>query len=732
MSTQKVSVVLLSWKRPNNMQRIVDHLRTHDFLDDIIIWNNNPEVELQIQDENTTIINSATNVKTLGRFLAVYHTKHENIYTQDDDCIVGDIQTLLQKFLEDPSRIAHGLREDHFNDQGQFNFDIAHVAYMGWGGIFQKKWLSVFDMYTEKFGKDALLQSKADRVFSMLMQQKHNAMLMPIENLDGSRGPEAIWTQPEFYKETQKAEQRVLSLLGKEVAPSPQTSRQKAEKFVILTTPRTGSNFLVEILGKNPDVHCYGELYNYTSMHSTFSMEPEEQMCDMTWRNAHPLTFLENVWKQNHGKASTGFKLFFEQNMIVKERLCEDASVKKIVLRRKNIVRQFVSLRIALENQKWGVRKPQDLVRAKIAIDTEALKSFANISHLHYAAARKKMQETGQEYLEITYEDLFGEGQEQCFAEICTFLGISPALKPTSSLLKQNPEPLADIVENFAQVKKELKGTVYEPMLLGDELSLQNAEKPQQIGAFKKFAIVGTPRTGSTCLVGLLNQHPKIGCFYEVFNQRRISASQGASMGLTEEENTLSWKSKNVPECFRRMWNSGYNDRIGFKIFLSQLPEAIDHTMKDRSVGKILLQRNNILRQYVSLKIAERDANWVIQNAAPKKPLPIDVNIQEFTEYAKGIRRQYQSAKALLVASHQQFLEIMYEDIVGSSQQDAISKICAFLGLENKQVLEPIVEKQNPWPLDAIVSNFLELEEELKGSEFESMLYGDEFAYASS
>ncbi len=475
MSIQNVSACLLSWKRPRNMQRIVDNLRMHDCIDDIVIWNNNPDIILEIRDHKTTIINSPTNIKTYGRFLSAYHAAHPHIYTQDDDCIPRAIPELWRMYQSDPSCIAHGLKEDLYNERQQYIHGTAQMSFMAWGGFYQKKWLSVFDLYTNVYGKDALLCSKADRIFSILLHRKHNTMLMPIETLPGSRGPEAIWTQPEFYSESEESEKRALSLIGisQEQTSMSNTQNIESTKFVVLASPRTGSNFVTEVLNQHSSICCYNEIFHNSTMDSAKELSPKETMQSIEWRNANPLEFLGNVWKQQHGKILTGFKLFFSHNAKVINAVLQDRTVKKILIRRKNIVRQYVSFQIGLRDNQWNCRSTKKEAVQPMAIDPHELQQFSEKLHVQYARARSEMHKTGQEFHEVAYEDIFGPAQDDHMRQICLFLGISEKIDTRTSLQKQHPEPLCSLIANFDEVETALKGTAFEPMLYGDEFSMR-------------------------------------------------------------------------------------------------------------------------------------------------------------------------------------------------------------------------------------------------------------------
>jgi len=462
---QKFSACLLSWKRPQNMQRIVDHLRTHNCIDDIIIWNNNPDVFLEISDINTRVINSPVNVKTYGRFLAAYHAKHAYIYTQDDDYLVLDIPKLVQTFQNDSSCIAHGMPENQYTRKSQYIHKETQMAFVGWGGIFQKEWLSVFDAYKEKYGTDDMLQSKADRIFSILLHRKHNTIIMPLETLSPSVGPEALWIQPHFYTEAEQAEDRALDLLGiQRQKSSPPLQSKNISRFVILGTARTGSNFLAETITQHPEIQCFGEVFNPTEISRLPDMISSDPKKIMEWRDQHPLEFLDRLWNISHGKRITGFKFFFPQNQIAKNVIMEDQDIGKIILRRRNVVRQYVSLQIALENNQWGIRDPHTALKTVVHIDPNALQKFTENTHREYAMTIDMIRRKNQQYLEVVYEDMVGPDGKNIFQEIYDFLGVQ-YVDLQSALLKQHPEPLSELIDNFSEVIAAFTGTSYEYLL---------------------------------------------------------------------------------------------------------------------------------------------------------------------------------------------------------------------------------------------------------------------------
>jgi hypothetical protein len=89
----KFSVGLLSWKRPLNIKHIVDEYLLYDeLIDEIIIWNNNPEEFIEFNGEEYDIV-KVINVKSnedfglITRFNMGSLSKNQMIMLHDDDLV---------------------------------------------------------------------------------------------------------------------------------------------------------------------------------------------------------------------------------------------------------------------------------------------------------------------------------------------------------------------------------------------------------------------------------------------------------------------------------------------------------------------------------------------------------------------------------------------------------------------------------------------------------------------
>ena len=92
----KFSVGLLSWKRIQNIKDIVDEYIFHDdLIDEIIIWNNNPDEHIEFKGDDYSIV-KVINCKTpedfglITRFCVGTLSKNPMIVLHDDDLILPE------------------------------------------------------------------------------------------------------------------------------------------------------------------------------------------------------------------------------------------------------------------------------------------------------------------------------------------------------------------------------------------------------------------------------------------------------------------------------------------------------------------------------------------------------------------------------------------------------------------------------------------------------------------
>ncbi|MCF6303933.1 MAG: hypothetical protein L3J33_00990 [Rhodobacteraceae bacterium] len=223
---------------------------------------------------------------------------------------------------------------------------------------------------------------------------------------------------------------------------------------------------------------------------------------------------------------------------------------------------------------------------------------------------------------------------------------------------------------------------------------------------FRSFAIFGAMRSGSNLLERYINQFDGLKCHGELFNPAFIGWSgKKTYMGVKKPERDvapdglidaiLAKDAKNIP---------------GFRIFRDHNSNAIDLFLADPSCAKIILTRNPV-DSFVSLKIARKTDQWLIEDEKHRKIAQIFFDMREFEEYRK-IRLAYSKRIASqLKESGQSFFGIRYDQL---GDIDKINEIGRFIGAKKPlKTLKQSIKRQNPGPMADKIVNYSEVYQKL-------------------
>lgn len=238
-------------------------------------------------------------------------------------------------------------------------------------------------------------------------------------------------------------------------------------RFVIFAAPRTGSNLLCSLLGAHPDILCHHGLFNPAGVHSARG-RPCEPLGGAAARDCDPPAFLERVWSSAGGARAVGFKINLGENEAAAAALLHDASVRKLLLRRRNRLRTFVSEEIAARTGVWESYDPPaqaGLPVIRVAIGD--LVRHADRNAAYYAGLESVLVATGQDWLETEYESLSNPAE---LRRVLAWLGVGARhpLAPASS--KRAPADLAAVVANFDELAAALADTPFEAELFEHDL----------------------------------------------------------------------------------------------------------------------------------------------------------------------------------------------------------------------------------------------------------------------
>jgi len=238
-------------------------------------------------------------------------------------------------------------------------------------------------------------------------------------------------------------------------------------RFVVLAAPRTGSNWLCSMLDSHPGILCHHELFNPAGIHVALSwrggaVDVDAVLGTQAERDRAPLEFLDRVWSRSHGCRAVGFKLNRGQNEAAFAAALADLGARKILLRRDNRLKTFVSERIAARTGLWESYpdSPRSDGQVRIRVDLGELRRHVDENRAYYAALTAALG--GQPVLALRYEDLVATAG--AWRPVFDVLEVEPAALHAETR-KQNATDLREIIVNFAEVAAALRGTELEPEL---------------------------------------------------------------------------------------------------------------------------------------------------------------------------------------------------------------------------------------------------------------------------
>lgn len=275
--------------------------------------------------------------------------------------------------------------------------------------------------------------------------------------------------------------------------------------FVILGLPRSGSTHLGYLLESHPAITYSHECFNIFHVHRFSSLHGLR----LSEWNAHNTRPLEAI-KQRARTPVAGFKLFEDQRPLLFNHVLENRDIKKILIFRKNRIEQYVSWFHATKTGRWNAepgkaslltglirrlhlcktlwhylirlkfRKCYKLVAAilkvlhykiiirlhpsydKVTLQPKGFWRYEERIRKAQDAMLSKLQETGQDYCLVYYEDLVGSDSAAQVRRILDFLGVDNQVPLTSPQVKINPADLKDRIANYEQFRGAMRGTAYE------------------------------------------------------------------------------------------------------------------------------------------------------------------------------------------------------------------------------------------------------------------------------
>ncbi|MUL39022.1 Stf0 family sulfotransferase [Gloeocapsopsis dulcis] len=244
-------------------------------------------------------------------------------------------------------------------------------------------------------------------------------------------------------------------------------------KFILVTTQRSGSTWVIDMLNSHPEIAAYGELFlNNGKGTPAWCGEKDIVFWNTYFENIKfpgkkiikPLfifNYLNQVYSQKYFIKSVGFKLMYQQMSKYRYGLLAYILFNKVSiihLIRANHLDVILSQSAACVRGVYHSRDRENIEDVKINLDTLELVDRLKQQEKQICKAKNWYSNLGLPYMEVTYEDL--ATNKSTFNKILDFIGIEhQAMKLSSSLKKINPKSHAELIANYESVKATLQAT---------------------------------------------------------------------------------------------------------------------------------------------------------------------------------------------------------------------------------------------------------------------------------
>ncbi|MGH3065766.1 MAG: sulfotransferase [Gaiellaceae bacterium] len=244
-------------------------------------------------------------------------------------------------------------------------------------------------------------------------------------------------------------------------------------RFVVFTTQRSGSTWLMSILNGLDGVSAQGELFlprprsPETRWDSDFAL-PRYLESRKTHGSVRPFSVYSYLSALYNGDGWIGFKLMYSQLRRYPEILpyLMRKRVRVVHLVRRNHLDVLISFAVKREIGKAHILSPEDRPGdVRIELDTTSLHRELRKLERRHTMGRTVLRLARLSHVEVAYEDLVADPAR--FARIQTFLGIPAEGIPRSNILRTRTEGQAQVVANYDDVRATLEGSRFAALLDG-------------------------------------------------------------------------------------------------------------------------------------------------------------------------------------------------------------------------------------------------------------------------
>lgn len=226
------------------------------------------------------------------------------------------------------------------------------------------------------------------------------------------------------------------------------------------------------------------------------------------------------------------------------------------------------------------------------------------------------------------------------------------------------------------------------------------------------FVLQSLPRSGSIMLGRMLDQHPELRCFGEIFSTRPVhlaarafAAAPRDVAGRLDHFGALALPRRWGFRAHAYHGTPAYDPEL-FTDFWSALGPA---------VRVITLMRDNLFHRYVSHQVARRTDQWFVRPGAEASVRRVTLRLSP-AEVAADCEAMA-SWQAVAAARFPGALAVRYEDLVRDPAR-GLASILRHLGVDDAITLAPATVALSR-PIRETVENYDELERDFRGSRWQ-------------
>ena len=245
--------------------------------------------------------------------------------------------------------------------------------------------------------------------------------------------------------------------------------------FVVLTFPRSGSTWLLNMLDSHPQIAAYDELFlggegvqpraeDQLDFASYLERVPQPTR---RFRVPHRIAYLRSVYRERPGIGAVGFKLVYGQ-VAANPGLLQYFAVRRvraIHLVRANLLDAVISYEVARETGVFHRRRGEITPVGTVRLDADAIRE--RLGYMEWAVARGRiwLERFRLPRVEVAYEELVGR-RDETLGTLLRFLDVDARLDSLDSEFERvRGGTTLDLVENADEVRASLSGTRFEWML---------------------------------------------------------------------------------------------------------------------------------------------------------------------------------------------------------------------------------------------------------------------------